>query len=337
VQTAALGEAMLKKFDVKLRAVPLGNEMSRSQACRAGVTNFEMGAYDVKYALRGLEAYGAREWGPQPLRQVYLTKRKTASSAATQGNAGIEVPADLKGKKVAWIVGSSGQNATTEAILAFGGLTWDDVEKVEFASTTTAWEAMVDGKIATIGGFDSMSSYAYKLEAKPGGIKWLRLDPKDTEGWARLNAILPEAYPIMCTQGAGFSEDNPFPTMTFCYPAIACYESVDADLVYWQVKMIAEGFDLYKDLAPQMPFWDIDLCVSVAPYLPWHEGAIRYFKEIGKWTPEMEKVQNNLLKLSETVSAAWDAAVKEADEKSIPAKEWGAFWKTKTDALSILR
>jgi hypothetical protein len=29
---------------------------------------------------------------------------------------------------------------------------------------------------------------------------------------------------------------------------------------------------------------------------PYHPGAVKFYKEIGKWTPEMEKQQVSLLK-----------------------------------------
>ena len=36
----------------------------------------------------------------------------------------------LKGMRVAWVKGSPALNVNNQAYLAFGGLTWDDVEKV---------------------------------------------------------------------------------------------------------------------------------------------------------------------------------------------------------------
>jgi ABC-type nitrate/sulfonate/bicarbonate transport system substrate-binding protein len=53
-------------------------------------------------------------------------------SVATAKDANINTVADLKGKRVAWVRGSDALNIGVEAVLAFAGLTWDDVVKVEF-------------------------------------------------------------------------------------------------------------------------------------------------------------------------------------------------------------
>ena len=45
-------------------------------------------------------------------------------------DSGIKTAADLKGKRVAWVIGAPSLNQNIAAILAFANLTWDDVKRV---------------------------------------------------------------------------------------------------------------------------------------------------------------------------------------------------------------
>src|SRR3546814_1771904 len=57
-------------------------------------------------------------------------------------DVGVKEFKDLKGKRVAWVKGAPALNHNVTAFLAFAGLTWDDVEKVEFAGYGASWAGM---------------------------------------------------------------------------------------------------------------------------------------------------------------------------------------------------
>ena len=54
---------------------------------------------------------------------------------------------DLKGKRVAWVKGAPALNVNVTAYLAYAGLTWDDVVKVEFGGFGHSWAGMVNGQV----------------------------------------------------------------------------------------------------------------------------------------------------------------------------------------------
>ena len=50
--------------------------------------------------------------------------------------------------------------------------------------------------------------------------------------------------------------------------------------------------------------------------VPYHDGAVRYFKEIGVWNEEHERHNFSLIKRQEVLGVAWDEFIKNdiADE-----------------------
>ncbi len=83
-------------------------------------------------AQEGLYEFGARDWGPQPVRSLLLNNSDALLTIVTAKDANIVTAKDFKGKRVAWVVGAPSLNQNITALLAFAGLTWNDVQKVEF-------------------------------------------------------------------------------------------------------------------------------------------------------------------------------------------------------------
>ena len=89
------------------------------------------------------------------------------------------------------------------------------------------------------------------------------------------------------------------------YPySLWAYDNADPDVIYAVVKAMDEGFDIYKGMHKAMPAWTIKGAVSNPSPVPYHDGAIRYFKEAGVWTPEMDQWQAKQLKAFEARKAA---------------------------------
>jgi hypothetical protein len=60
--------------------------------------------------------------------------------------------------------------------------------------------------------------------------------------------------------------------------------------------------------------------------VPIHRGAIRYLKEIGKWTPEREARNKMLLQHQADLKKVWDAAMEEALTKKMKMSKFPEFW-----------
>lgn len=322
-----LGEAMVKKFGTRLRAIPAGNDIARMIPIRTGQAHFAGQGGDAYYAAEGLDRYADISWGPQPLRCVWHG-RQPGTVGMVRGNSDIKTCADLKGKRMAWIPGSVFQKYY-ESWLAFANLTWDDVKKVQVAGFGAMLRAVIDGKIdMSIGAVTTPG--AYELESSPYGIRYIELPASNKEGWARVQKIQPYLFPYKATYGAGISGGRYVEVASNAYPSSICYASLDEDIAYFMTKAIHE---CYSDMAAKSKvmkrFWGIKECLPLHQDnrgAIFHRGSVRYFKEIGVWKPEWDQLREKRLERQRRLKELWENTTEEAQEKKVRAKDYADFW-----------
>jgi len=330
-QAVAIGNVLKNKYGVNLRVLPGKNDVSRNIVLRDGRVHFSANGVGGTYmAQEGLYDFGVPDWGPQPVRVLLQNNSDAVLTVITAADANIHTLADLKGKRVAWVVGAPALNQNITALLAFANLTWNDVKRVEFGGFGAAWNGMLNGQVDAAFA-SSISGQCYQLEKSPRGIRYPVIPRNDKEGWKRLKAIAPFYVPAMGSEGAGLSKEKPVENATYPYPILITYKDQDADLTYSMTKAMVENFDAYKDGAPGNNGWALERQVFEW-VVPFHEGAIRYFKEIGKWTPEHQQHNDRLIKRQEVLAKAWQQMKRQdyADEKAF-AKAW---MKVRAEALA---
>ena len=327
VQGEIVANALRDKYGVNIRIVPVSAEMSKLDACRVGKLDFILAA-NCRFGPDASQDFANIEWGPQRFRQIWICSRQYGFAMVVHGNSEIKTLADLKGKKIGYRTGWANGNQMTTAYLAYAGLTWDDVERVVFPSFTSMMDGLITGKVDANAN-DLTTAGIRGFEAMPGGLRVLEVDPKDTEAVERFMNVASICYHVMDEIGAGASKEDPLSVFSFPFPVVNCYESLDENMVYWQTRMIHEAYDDYKDIIPQMAWWEIDTCLATPPFVPFHEGAVRYFKEIGKWTDELEANNNEMIERNLKYEEAWDAAVDEFIAKGLKGGEWVDFWMEK--------
>jgi len=73
-------------------------------------------------------------------------------------------------------------------------------------------------------------------------------------------------------------------------------------------------------------------------FYPLHEGAVKYLKELGKWTSAHEARRQQNIDLMTQWETAYKAAIAEADEKGVkidPAnEEWLDIWTSHNSGLT---
>jgi len=321
-QAVAIGNALKNKAKVNLRVLPGKNDVSRNLPLREDKVHFSANGVGGSYlAQEGLDDFGAKEWGPQKLRMLILNNSDALLTITTAKDAGIKTMADLKGKRVAWVVGAPSLNQNITALLAFANLTWNDVQKVEFGGFGAAMTAMINNQVDAAFA-SSISGPLYQLASSGRGIQYPTMDHKDKAGWERVKKIAPFFVPFMGTEGAGMSKANPVEAATYPYPILISYEKQNADLVYNMTKAMVAYYDDYKDAAPGNNGWELKRQIFDW-VVPFHEGAIRYYKEIGAWKPEYQAHNDRLIKRQDTLAQAWTAAGGGApSDEAAFAKHW---------------
>jgi len=323
VQASAIADAFLKNFGTKVRLLPSGTGIGRLLPLATKRVQCGYLANEVYFATEGLFDFSAREWGPQDLRVILA--HPSSTSMLTTKVSGIKTPKDMKGKRVSWIVGNPSMYVKAEAQLAFAGLTWDDVVKVEFPSYAANLRALIEGKTDIATG-TLTAPIIYELASTPKGFQVIEFPPDDKEGWKRAQKIAPFMFPSQETRGPGVSKENPVWIAHVRYPMITVYADADPDWVYNYIKAIDETFSIYKDSFPVMPDWRIEMAGVPPADAPFHEGAIRYLKEKGVWKAKYDTWNNARLRHMKKVRKAWEKAVSEAEAKKMKSKHFPKFW-----------
>lgn len=330
-QSVAIGNALKQKMGVNLRVLPGKNDVSRTLPLKEGKVHFSANGVGGTYlAQEGVFEFGARDWGPQPVRALLLNNSDALLTIVTARDAGIKTIADIKGKRVAWVVGAPSLNQNITALLAFANLTWNDVTKVEFGGFGAAMNGVINNQVDAAFS-SSISGNAYQIAASPRGLQYPTFSHADKAGWARVKKVAPFFVPFMGTEGAEMSKDKPVEAATYPYPVLMTYAAQNADLVYAMTKAMVELFPDYKDGAPGNNGWDIKRQIYDWA-VPFHDGAIRYLKEVKVWKPEYQAHNDKLIARQKVLAEAWAAQLKDgpADAPAF-AKAW---MKTRAAALT---
>lgn len=321
-QAVAIGNALKQKYGINLRVLPGKNDVSRTLPIREGQVQFSANGVGGSYmAQEGIYEFGAKNWGPQPVRALLLNNSDQILSVIAAKDAGIKTIADMKGKRVAWVIGAPSLNQNITAILAFANLTWNDVKKVEFGGFGAALDGLINNQ-ADVAFTSSISGKAYQLAKSPRGANYPIIAHSDKEGWKRLQALAPFFFPFNGTEGADLSPTQPAESASYPYPVLMTYAKQDPKLVKDMTQAMLATFDEYKSAAPGNVGWALDR-QKFGWVIPYHEGAVAVFKEKGVWTAEHESNNNMLIKRQTILADTWKQVQsrKHADDQAF-AKDW---------------
>ncbi len=321
-QSVAIGSALKNVVGTDLRVLPGKNDVARTEPLRRGKVQFSATGVGGSFmAQEGVFAFGTENWGPQAVRVLLANNGGGINLAVgVAGDIGVEQYADLKGKRVAWVKGAPALNVNTTAYLAYAGLTWDDVEKVEFGGFGDSWKGLINDQVDAA--FASTNSgRAFEAESSPRGLVWPPINPDDTAGIERMQAIAPFFRTNTATVGANISAENPSPGATYAYPVLIAMEDQNADLVYNMTKAMVELFPDYEGAAPGINGWALRN-QNFEWVVPYHEGAIRYFKEIGAWSDAAQAHNDGLVARQQVLMDAW----KKLKNSGTAEEDWVGAW-----------
>jgi len=318
-QAVAIGSAMKNKLGATLRVLPGKNDVARLAPLRDGKVDLSATGSDSVYAQEGLYVFGSESWGPLPIRLLAMNIGRSASTViTTTRESGIKTLADLKGKRVAISKGTPAVNQHTIAILAYANMTLDDMVVVETAGYSATAEAVINGT-ADVYLAATAAPNNVKLDASPRGLYFVPVPFADAEGWKRLRAVVPWMFPHRATLGPTLSETDGIEVATTAYPLIVGLESTPDDTVYGMTKALFTLYDDYKNAVPGAEGWALSSQKFDVVFQPIHPGTIRYFKEIGAWTPAFQKNNDDNLARQKVILDTWASffpSAPKGDEKA---------------------
>ncbi len=153
------------------------------------------------------------------------------------------------------------------------------------------------------------------------------MDHGDAAGWKRLHSVAPWAQRIKVTIGAAVSKAKPWIGSGYFYPVLVTNSDFSAETVYGVVKGINDSYDDFKKSAPGVAGWHKSR-QNFQWVVPWHPGAIKYWKEAGVWSAAATSHNDGLLKRQGVLAAAWKKY------KSDPHSDFQGGWmKARSAAL----
>ena len=304
-QAVGIGQMLRQRHGVTLRVIPGKNDVSRLLPLRRGLVQFSANGVATWFAQEGLHQFADDAWGPLPLRLVAMSNGDSNQALAVAADTGITDFAQLRGRRVAWVRGAPALNVSTEAWLACGGLGWDDVERVEFPGYGAMWNGVVSGQVDAAYA-TTVSGPTRRLEASPRGIAWPEAPHDDDACWDAVLAVAPYFTRHVATLGAGITADAPHEGGTYPYPLLITLAEQDPAVVRSLVEAIDSHYDDFKDSDPGAIGWarDRQLFDWVVPF---HDGAIAYWRSVGVWTDAHQAHNDELLRRQAVLAEAWAA------------------------------
>lgn len=304
----AVGQMMKLKSSSDVRVLPAGNDTGRLTPLKTGRANISAMGIGSYFAQEGVYEFGSKDWGPQPIRLLLATVSCNGLSLGVAKDTGVKEIKDLKGKRIAAVVGSPALTQGAFSILAFGGLTEKDVKVVEFSSNNAMWKGVINNE-ADAGFSSTISGQTRELDASPRGVIWPAMPASDKAGWDRLKAKAPFFVPHKATCGSGgVSKETPVEIPTYPYPIFISYADQPADQIHGVVKSMIVNYNDYKTAAPGADGLEAKQ-QNLTWVLPYHDGAIKALKEAGVWTDAAQKHNDGLVKRQLTLAAAWKAFI----------------------------
>jgi TRAP transporter TAXI family solute receptor len=329
-QSVGIGNMLKGKHNVDLRIIPGKNDVSRmtplklgqSKLCACGIASY--------FAQEGVLMFAEKSWGPQRLYNLFNNNGKNGQQVAVSAASGIKVAADLKGKRVTFVKGAPALNQNMEAFLAFGGLTWADVQKIEVPGWGQSVDAVINGQADAVWGSTVSSKYA-QLVASPQGLHFPPLPHADKAAWERAHKIAPWWIPSKIeTVVPGYKGELPYEGSNFPYPLFVSTNDAPDDLAYGLTKAVMENYDAIKESGPSMDGYQL-ASQKLAFVFPYHPAAVKYYKEKGVWTADLDAHNANLVKRQDVLAAAW----KDMSSKSVADDKFAEEWmKVRAAALS---
>ena len=240
--------------------------------------------------LRTLQPTGNKE--RPPLRLVMLGNKAAAGFLALK-SSGMTTVNDLRGKRATLKFGHFAAQFMININLLAAGLEADkDVTAIQASSIPSGAQLLSEGAVDACFGAATVPAFRELDAAK--GVRYLGQNPTP-EAMERVRKAFP---------GAVFVEVKPDPglvgileptTLLANHNALMSATNVPDEVIYKFVKVIYENRQELVAYAPDFAEWVIEPPVSTYAAAPYHPGAIKYYKEAGLWSDEMEKWNQQLL------------------------------------------
>ena len=274
---AAVAKALADTAKMQSRVQPNSGTGSMIPLVNSG--EIDIGFCNSLELIESFNGIGTFDKRPNPKLRQIATLYPLVTGLFVRADSPIKTIADLKGKKIAY--GFTSQEiikTTIDAMLATGGLTIADLQPVLVPNLIRGVEEFMAGRV-DVTTFALGGAKTQEADAAVGGIRWLDLGNAPAAGDA-LSKVFRTAYIGPANPAPNIAGlKAPIHTMHYDYTLFANAD-VPADkikaitaVIAEQKELLAATFPGFKAMQPALLYKDLSV--------PFHDGAIAYFKEKG--------------------------------------------------------
>jgi TRAP transporter TAXI family solute receptor len=202
---------------------------------------------------------------------------------------------DIKGKRLTGEYPAQLANwYITFAALAGAGLSWKDVKVVAVPAANEGVDALVQGRADAA--LHALNSAKVREADASVGVRHLTIDCSP-EGDKRIRQAVPGYYTRMVKAGGGTAvvDDTCFVAFDICLTSgMAASDTVVATVI----KAVWDNIEKLPPAHPAFKEWTRERAVDSDVTIPYHSGAISFYKEQKLWSTKMDEVQKKLLALN---------------------------------------
>jgi len=283
---AAIGKVLADKTDLKMTLQALGGSSQYVPIVNAGEVPFGIAnVYETNLAVVGDDYFKGR---PQkdiravavlyPLRNAIFVK-KDSKYKKLSDLKGARGPTGFTNQKVL--------TAVTNAALAPGGITLDDVQGVQVANIIANANAFKEGRTDFFV-FALGAGPIQEADAAVGGVRALTVDKDTPENRALVKKHVSVAYLLHQEPGKGKTGLlEPGYIVSYGVNLFASTKTPE-DTVYKVVKAMHENAGEFGKVFPPLNLMKKDAMAQEIEGVEYHAGAIKYYKEVGQWPPKAQ-------------------------------------------------
>ena len=226
-----------------------------------------------------------------PVRLIAISVNN-AIGLAVAADSGIYKYSDLKGKRVAGNLPTPSLQLQTEALLLNGGVNWSEIKAIPVSSVAEGVKVVIEGRSDASATCTIGMPIIEELHAKKGA----RILPVDSspEAVKRTREKFP-GYPIKITPGPGKTGVEKEQYLWAYDIYLIGGEHLSDEAAYQTVKALWENYKELGAIHVLLKDWIHERFVTHEALIPFHPGAIKFYKEKGAWTDEMARLQEALL------------------------------------------
>ena len=297
---SGLAKVLNDHLPIQVTVMPTGGPNAYMPLLQSGEIELGlMGGNDLSWAYTGGTGY---DEAATNLRSLATGHRVASIPLVVRVDSGITKVADLKGKKVGYGYGANLelQEIITSCLIAVG-LSWDDLQAIPIPDGSTGYQALQEGRVEATWGATPVGAQGLEVDSQIPitALDFGDIPPEEAANApAEVIAILHERLPasrLVSWEKQGILKNDA--TLLVYNAWLGASALLSADAAYEVVKCLYDYTEELHDQHVLLEEWERDKLFDPNPYAPYHEGAVRFWKEKGLWTEEAEANQQRLLAL----------------------------------------